>query len=534
MKKNGFLQGALIATLAIFITKFIGIIYVIPFYKIIGTQGGALYGYAYNIYNLFLIISSAGIPLAISKLTSEYNALKQYKEKEYLYKTARKIILLFSLTCFLLCFIFSEFIASVILGSVTGGNTIEDISFVIKCVSFAILLVPLLSISRGYLQGHGYMAPPAISQVLEQIIRVAVVLGGSFLVLKVFNLSLKNAVGVSVFAASIGALCAYIYLINKLNKVPKDDTSKDKDLSKDEKNNITKKLIYYAIPFIIINIANSLYSSVDMVLLIRGLDMLNFSGPDIETISSIFTTWGTKLNTIITSFATGIALSLIPSIASSKALNKHKEVNNKFNKTLQLFFYIVLPLSLFMSIFSLEIWNIFYGESVYGPIIFKYAIIVAALDALYIMISNALQGLNKTKLIYISVITGLLLNAILDIPLILLFSKLGIYPYYGAITATVIGYTVSVIIPLVTLKRKYNLEYSSTIKLLPKLFISYVVLILLCLIFKYLIIGITSRLLLVLLILLIGLILLVVYYYLNKKEINVIIKSEKLKKGDKK
>ena len=76
LKKSGFIEGAFIATTCIIITKIIGVLYVIPFYNIIGEQGGTLYGYAYNIYNIFLIISSAGIPLAISKLTSEIKSLK--------------------------------------------------------------------------------------------------------------------------------------------------------------------------------------------------------------------------------------------------------------------------------------------------------------------------------------------------------------------------------------------------------------------------------------------------------------------------
>ena len=101
MKKSGFMEGAIIATLAIFFTKFLGIIYVIPFYSIVGTQGGALYGYAYNIYNLFLIISTAGIPLAISKLTSEYNTLNMQREKAYMFKSTKRIILIFSVVCFL-------------------------------------------------------------------------------------------------------------------------------------------------------------------------------------------------------------------------------------------------------------------------------------------------------------------------------------------------------------------------------------------------------------------------------------------------
>ena len=154
MKKNSFMEGAIIATLAIIISKVLGALYVIPFYKIIGEKGGALYGYAYNIYNIFLIISSAGIPLAISKITSEYETKKEFAKKREMYKIAKKIVYVFSLLSFLICFLFSKQIASLILGSLSGGNTIEDVSFVIKCVSFALIIVPILSISRGYLQGH--------------------------------------------------------------------------------------------------------------------------------------------------------------------------------------------------------------------------------------------------------------------------------------------------------------------------------------------------------------------------------------------
>ena len=81
MKKNSFINGALIATLAIVITKFLGIIYVIPFYAIIGEENIALYGYAYTIYNLFLALSTVGIPPAMSKLISEYNSIEEASQK---------------------------------------------------------------------------------------------------------------------------------------------------------------------------------------------------------------------------------------------------------------------------------------------------------------------------------------------------------------------------------------------------------------------------------------------------------------------
>lgn len=527
MKKSGFLEGAFIATLAIFFTKFIGIIYVIPFYGIIGTQGGALYGYAYNIYNFFLIISSAGIPLAISKLTSEYNALGKLKEKAYMFNITKKIIFIFSIVSFIICFVFAPYIANLILGDISAGNTPEDVAFVIRCVSFAILVVPTLAISRGYLQGHGYIKPASFSQVIEQIVRVIIVIGGSYFILNVLNLKLRTAVGTAVFAACIGALAAYVYLINKMLKVKKEKNIDVSNLKEEEKKDIIKKIIAYATPFIIVNVANSLYNSTDMIILNRTLKYLNFADLDIETISSVFITWGHKLNTIVTSIATGIAISLVPSIAKSNAEKDYEGINDKLNKTLQIFFYVALPIALFMSIFAKEIWTIFYGikgaGGYYGPIIFKFLILTAAADALYIMICNGLQGLNKTKLIYISVGLGLLTNLCLDVPLMLIFNKLGIYPYYGAILATIIGYSISLVIPLITLKKGYNLNYSNTLKKLPKLFGVYLIMILLSLIYRGIINNVDSRMFLIILLGIIGIILVIIYVFLNKNEIEEIL-----------
>ena len=105
MKKNSFINGAVIATLGIIIVKVIGLLYVIPFNAIIGEQGGALYGYAYTIYQLFLSISSAGFPFAISKLTSEYSALGYKKAIRDTYDISKKIILVVSVIVFIILFV---------------------------------------------------------------------------------------------------------------------------------------------------------------------------------------------------------------------------------------------------------------------------------------------------------------------------------------------------------------------------------------------------------------------------------------------
>ena len=531
MKKSGFMEGAIIATIAIFISKFIGIIYAIPFNALVGAKGGALYGYAYQTYNLFLVISTAGIPLAISKLTSEYNALNKNVEKEYMFKVAQKILTIFSIILFLILFIFAKDIAIFIKGDLTQGNTISDIAFVLRCVSTAILIVPLLSISRGYLQGHGYISAPSFSQVIEQITRVIVVLGGSFLTLKVFHLSLKNAIGIAVFGATVGALVAYLYLANKLFKLKKENKEIVIDLKKEEKRDIIKKIIIYAIPFIVLNGANNLYNMTDMILLNRGLSILKYNAFDIESIISVFTTWGSKLNVIVTSIATGIAVSLVPSVTKSNVKGDIKGVNKIFNKSLQIFFYIALPLAIFMSLFAREIWTIFYGvNNEFGPIILKYSIITAGVDALYILICNGVQGLNKPKLIYISIFCGLIVNVCLDVPLILLFAKLNIYPYYGAITSTILGYLTSLIIPLVVLRFKYHLNYHDTLKKLPKLCLVYLIMIFLSLIYSGIIKNIVNRFYLIILVGVIGLILLVLYYFLNRKELEEILGNKLLNK----
>ena len=218
LKKNTFMQGAFIASMGIVISKILGIIYVIPFYAIIGEQGGALYGYAYNIYSIFLSLSTAGVPLAVSKIISEYNALGYYKEKEQAFKISKRLLSIIGIICFLILFIFAPVVAKLIIGDIQGGNTLSDIVFVIRVISFSILIVPILSVYRGYLQGHKYMTPTSVSQVLEQIVRVIIIIVGSYLTLKVFNLSLSTAVGVALFGATAGSICSYLYLVNKVLK----------------------------------------------------------------------------------------------------------------------------------------------------------------------------------------------------------------------------------------------------------------------------------------------------------------------------
>ena len=485
MRKNSFIEGALIATLGIIIVKIIGLLYVIPFNAIIGEKGGALYGYAYNIYMLFLSVSSAGFPFAISKITSEFSALGYKKAIKDTYKIATRIIMAISIFVFLILFVFAPQIGHLIIGNSTGGNTSEDIAFVIRMVSFAILVIPFLSVSKGFLQGHKYIGPPSMSQIIEQIVRVIIIIIGSYVALNVFHTDLKTAVGIAVSGAFFGGLVAYLYLkikIKKANLVPKEEITDKNNISKKE---IVKKIISYSIPFIIVSLIYNLYNTVDMILVSRTMnDILHIKVSTVESVLSVFTTWGVKLNNILLAVTTGLTTSLIPNIVSSYVKKDMADVDNKFNKALQCTLLIILPMTLFLAMLVKPVWTLFYGKSTVGPIVYKMFVLTAFFGGLHSVIVNTLQGLSKYKLVIISVSIGLLLNTTLDIPLMLLSHKFGFNPSYGAILSAIIGYSVSMLISLIILHKKYGFNFSDTIKKLPKYFISLIAFILVILILK--------------------------------------------------
>lgn len=470
MKKNSFVEGAVIATVAVIITKILGMLYVIPFYKIIGSQGGALYSYAYNIYAIFLGISSAGIPTAISKMISEYNTLGLEEAKYRTFKIGKKIIGYISVVGFLIMFIFAELMARAIIGDMSGGNSIADVAFVIRCVSFAILVIPYLSVTKGYIQGHSIVSPSSISNVLEQIVRIFVIITGSFLAYKVLSLSLTLAVGVAVSGAFFGGLAAYIYLRFKMKENKKilgikEYEKKDPVTNKD----IVLKILSYSIPFIIINIATNIYNFMDMVLIIRGLNILGFSAVDAEFIQSAITTWSSKICMIISAFSMGMSVSLIPTIVSSFVKNDWKELNHKINKAYEIILVISIPCAAGLAILSKPVWRIFYGLNEYGPRVLAIMVISAVFANLYGTTFNIIMSLNKFKTVYLSVFFGFAINGLLDIPLMILFSKIGLPPYWGAIVATIIGYLISIAIATHDLKKNHNVSYRPMFKVLMRI-----------------------------------------------------------------
>ncbi len=474
MKKSSFIEGTVIATLAIVITKILGMLYVIPFYAIIGVQGSALYAYAYNIYVIFLDISSAGLPVAISKIIKEYNTLGMMDAKVRAYKVARKIIRFISIAAFIVLFLFADNLASLILGDLQGGNTISDVAFVIRCVSFAILVIPFLSVSKGYLQGHNIINVSSISQVIEQVVRITVILGGSYLGLKVLNLSLTTSVGIAVFGAFAGGLAAIIYILINMQKNKKElsftDVKKKDDISNKE---ILKKIISYAIPFIIIDVAVSLYNFIDMVLISRTMGYLGFDAATTEFVTSSVATWANKINVIVNSVAMGLTISLIPNIVEAFTLKKWSLVEKRLNKAIQIILVTCIPMVLGISFLAKPIWNIFYGNSNLdlGSLVLGVSIYGALFYNIYMITSMTLQSLNKFKAVYLTTFLGYITNALLDVPLMLLCYHLNLEPFIGALFATILGYILASTSALIVLRKEHAIKYQESYKMFSKILI---------------------------------------------------------------
>jgi O-antigen/teichoic acid export membrane protein len=202
------------------------------------------------------------------------------------------------------------------------------------------------------------------------------------------------------------------------------------------------------------------------------MDYLGMSAVDVEFVTSSITTWAPKINMIVSSISMGMTVSLIPTIVSAFTLKNWDEVNNKLNQALQMIIMISLPMTVGIALLSAPVWSVFYGlKSSFGPMILTITIFVTLVANIYMITSSTLQSLNKFKLVYKSAILGFVLNAILDVPIMLLFNKMGIPSFLGAGVASIIGYASASVYVLYVLRKEHNLRYGKTFRLVCNLIV---------------------------------------------------------------
>lgn len=453
MSRSNLLKGTMILTGATFISKFLGMIYVFPFYQLVGSKGAALYQYGYVPYSIFISIATMGVPLAVSKFVSRYNALGDYATGRKLFKSGLVLMLLTGFLSFLLLYLLAPVIAPYMLTENQYGNTAEDVSTVIRMVSVALIIVPLMSLIRGFFQGYQSMEPTAVSQVIEQIVRIAFILVSSFLVLKVFDGSLTLAVGLSTFAAFIGAIGGLYVLFrfwtkrrHEMNKMLKQSSYKA-DITTRE---MYRELLSYAGPFVLVSLAIPLFQLIDQFTFNRTVNT-----PDAETMYEILNFSSQKLVIIPVSLATAFGLTLIPTITASYTNGEMDRLNKDITQALQVVLYLTLPAAIGLSVLSYEAYGFFYKASDMGGLILKWYAPLAVLFGLYTVTAAIMQGINKQNYAVIGLLLGLGLKLVLNIPLISHFEAI------GAILATGAGFLTAVIYNMlrIALHTEYDFTY---------------------------------------------------------------------------
>ena len=518
MKKRNILQNSMIATICIIVCKIIGLIYVIPFNAMISRSAGALYSYAYNIYVIFLSVSTSGIPLAISKTVSEYDSLGYYYTQKKVYSIGNKIIFLLGLICFVIMVVFADVIASLILGNSVGTNSVSDVANVIRIISLALLVVPILSVTRGYFQGHKYIMESSISQVIEQFIRVIVILIGCIIVIKILKIDEKIAIGIAVLSAAIGSLFSYLYLLFKIRKNKK-SLSMDVEANDEEKNIsnkfIAKKILLCALPFILVEVLKSAYSTVDTVTIIRGLTSLGYTMDIAETTFSVLATWGNKLCTVVISVSVGISMSLIPSVAADFIKGNIKKVNEQFVSSLLLLLVIIVPMTFGIFFLSESVWTLFYGYDYLSVEVFKLYIFQSITISLLSVCISFCQSVGKSKAALITLFVSFIMNAIFNIPFMYLCHYVGFGGYQGATVSTLITQGFPCIALILYIKKTFKFDFNILMKRGFKIVISNVVMLLVLYIIKLVIPTFsTSRLISLLYCIIYGIIGLSVYLFM--------------------
>lgn len=193
------IRGSAWMTAGSIFSRVLGAIYIIPWMAWMGGQAelaNGLFAKGYNPYSLFLVIATAGVPSAIAKQISYYNALDEYQTGRKLFKKGMILMVITGIICFL---------AMYLLAPIMGVGNPDEIK-VIRSLSWALLIIPGMSLIRGYFQGYQEMAPSAISQLIEQFARIIFMLASTFLIMKVWHGEMVDAVTASTFAAFIGAI----------------------------------------------------------------------------------------------------------------------------------------------------------------------------------------------------------------------------------------------------------------------------------------------------------------------------------------
>ena len=441
------LRGTVWLTASNFISRLLGAAYIIPWYIWMGKHGAeanGLFTMGYNIYAWFLLISTAGVPVAVAKQVAKYNTKGQ---EEHSFAMIRGFLKFMSLLG--LVFAIIMYVLSPVFANLSGGG--KDLIPVMQSLSWAVLIFPSMSVVRGFFQGHNNLKPYAISQIAEQVIRVIWMLLTAYFIMKVGSGDYVEAVTQSTFAAFIGMGASLLVLVYYLWKTgllqhiihrPESDNEID-----------TKALLWdtirEAIPFIVTGSAIQLFQIIDQMTYSNVMSWFtNFTRSELLVQFSYFSANPNKITMILIAVATSIGGVGIPLLTENYVKGDFRAAGKLVQDNLTMLVAFLLPATIGAVAIAEPLYTVFYGKPDSLALgLFILAMLQTVILGLYTVLSPMIQALfqNRKAILYFGY--GVLVKLILQVPFIYLFKA------YGPLLSTTIG----LMIPIVLMYKEIHL-----------------------------------------------------------------------------
>ncbi|MCL2406992.1 MAG: polysaccharide biosynthesis protein [Defluviitaleaceae bacterium] len=449
--QGNFVKQAFILAAAALISRVLGFVYLLPLTAMIGDDGNGLYSRAYYIYNFFLIISSAGLPAAISKLVAERVSLGKYNEARRVFRASLCVAVVLGLICMAAMFFGAGFL--------TNAMGEPRSYYALIALSPTVFIVAVMAVFRGYFQGLGTMVPTSVSQVVEQIFNVAFSLILASALMGMYSASADP----TMFAAAggtagtgVGAVFGFftmlIYFVmhrrSKLVRYPATDNTDKSEIS-DGYFKYIWLILRTTIPIIAGAAILSFTNLIDAAMAATRLMAGGFTAAEANI---LYGQLGGKYAHIITlpiSIATVFALAAIPSISSSKALKDTAAIENKINTAIRMTMFICVPAAAGLIVLGSPIIAMLFPAFPDGGTLLTVGGINVVLIALNQILTGPLQATGHLKIPVIAAFTGSLVKVTANYFLIPI-PQINIH---GAVISTALCYIVAASINWYWLKR---------------------------------------------------------------------------------
>ncbi len=446
--KEKMLRGSAWMTAGSIISRILGALYIIPWYSWFGSdklQANALYTKGYTVYSIFLMIAISGIPSAVAKQVAHYNSKNEYGVSKRLFKTSLMALFILGAVCTLVFWLIAPFISQ-------GDPRMVSIY---RSLALALLVIPAMSLLRGYFQGFQDMAPSALSQLIEQFLRIIYMLLATYITIKVMGLPFEVGVWQSTFAAFIGAVGGTLLLVGYYLKHKKrldELVSQSNDQLEITNKTLLKEVLYQALPFIFIACAMSMFNLVDQFTFPVIMQQAGaYSMTQINALYALFAGNANKLIMIVVALSTAMATTAIPLLSEAVARRDSALMKKQLLESLELLFFVMLPAVFGMAAVSRPLYLVFYGYEATGIFVLAISAYVALAMGLFNVLGSLLQGIYENKQAIKYTTLGLGVKLVLQYPLTL---WLGVF---GPLLATGIAMSWASHLMLRFLYLKYNL-----------------------------------------------------------------------------